>query len=108
MAKRKVGKSKIKTHMQIMLPRETLEEILDIGDDVLLDELCGRSRWSVNHRMVFTYDGTVYETYYSVGATEMQDERPWEYEDAVKCTEVRAVKVEKIEYKRVLADGGVE
>ena len=33
----------------------------------------------------------------SVGATEMQPERPWEYDDEVECTEVdlREVKVKK-------------
>ena len=36
-------------------------------------------------------------TTYSEGATEYQDERPWEYEDEVKCTEVelKEVKVKK-------------
>lgn len=36
-------------------------------------------------------------TTYSEGATEYQDERPWEYEDEVKCTEVelKEAKVKK-------------
>ena len=36
-------------------------------------------------------------TTYSEGATECQDERPWEYDDEIKCTEVelKEVKVKK-------------
>lgn len=42
-------------------------------------------------------NGKFYQTTYSEGATEMQDERPWEYEDEVECEEVelREVKVKK-------------
>ena len=34
---------------------------------------------------------------YSEGATELQDERPWEYQDEVECIEVelKEVKVKK-------------
>ena len=36
-------------------------------------------------------------TTYSEGSTECQDERPWEYKDEIKCTEVelKEVKVKK-------------
>ena len=41
--------------------------------------------------------GKFYMTTYSVGATEMQWEKPWEYEEEVECTEVelKEVKVKK-------------
>lgn len=49
------------------------------------------------HEIVFKDNGKFYSTTYSVGATEMQDESPWEYEREVECIEVelREVKVEK-------------
>jgi hypothetical protein len=70
---------------------------LDLPYAAILDEIEDTSRWSVHHRIIFAYQGRFYETYYSVGATEMQDERPWEYDDEVECVEVelKEVKVKK-------------
>jgi len=53
------------------------------------DRIIGNGRWSINHEIVFEdNDGKFYQTRYSVGSTEIQDERPWEYEDQVECVEV--------------------
>lgn len=49
-----------------------------------------RTRWSIEYELVFKWiDGKFYRTYYSIGATEMQDESPWEYDNYVECVEVR-------------------
>ena len=59
---------------------------------VLYDKITDRSRWSIHHEMVFkTENGRMYRAFYSEGATEMQDESPWEYEDKVECEEVHLV-----------------
>jgi len=34
-----------------------------------------------------------YQAFYQVGATESQDERPWEYDDLVEITEVEQKEV---------------
>ena len=49
----------------------------------------GDSRWSQHYRAVFT-DGTkFYETGYSRGSTEYQDESPYEYDkDEIECPQV--------------------
>jgi hypothetical protein len=52
------------------------------------DKVIDNSRWSIDHELVFKYNDKFYQTYYSVGATECQDEHPWEYDDEVNCTEV--------------------
>lgn len=50
------------------------------------------TRWSVHHKVVFPFEGKFYTTEYSVGATESQDERPFEYAaDEIECPEVREV-----------------
>ena len=66
-----------------------------IGDkSTVLDEITDTSRWSIHHRRVFRHEGKFYETHYSVGATEQQDESPYQYEEGtVECPEV--VPVEK-------------
>lgn len=77
-----------------------LEEIL-WGDKVVEDEITDHSRWSVHHYLIFEHEGKFWETSYSVGATEQQDERPWEYEDEVECVEVEKVEIVKTEWKAV-------
>ena len=64
---------------------------------VIVDKIIDTSRWSIIHEIVFEDNGKFYQTTYSEGATECQDERPWEYEDEVECYEVelREVKVKK-------------
>lgn len=64
---------------------------------ILEDTIYDTSRWSELHELTFELDGVAYQTGYSVGLTELQDERPWEYETDVVCTEVelKAVTVEK-------------
>lgn len=83
--------------MKIKLKRDYMYEELNLPDDAILDEITDTSRWSIHHRIIFTYQGKFWETYYSEGATEMQDESPWEYEDEVECYEVelKEVKVKK-------------
>jgi len=59
------------------------------GAEVIQSEIVGKSRWSLNHEAIFKYDGKFYRTYYNTGATEYQDERPYEYEDdEIECEEV--------------------
>lgn len=56
--------------------------------EVIYDKVIDNSRWSVIHEIVFKLDDKFYLTHYSVGATECQEERPWEYEDDIRCVEV--------------------
>jgi hypothetical protein len=74
-------------------PREVLLDILEgtRHDAVVLDEINGHSRWSIQYRLVFRLDERLWETFYSVGATEEQDLTPWQYEDMVECLEVTPV-----------------
>lgn len=57
------------------------------------DEIVDNSRWSIIHELIFEHDGKFWQTSYSVGATESQDESPWEYENLVECTEVELKEV---------------
>ena len=61
---------------------------LDLPYTAISDKIIDTSRWSIFHKIVFEDNGKFYSTTYSVGATEMQDERPWEYTEIVECTEV--------------------
>ncbi|MED3792450.1 hypothetical protein P4571_08335 [Niallia alba] len=83
--------------MKIRLDKDYMIKELDLPCSAILDEITDTSRWSVHHRIIFAYQGKFYETYYSVGATEMQDESPWEYDETVECAEVelREVRVKK-------------
>lgn len=70
----------------IKLSREQSREIVyDDSEDftIVYDKLVDESRWSLIHEIVIQHNETkkFYKTCYSVGATEMQDERPFEYGD---------------------------
>ena len=75
------------------LPWETPE-----GGEIISDEIIDHSRWSVIHWLIVRFaddpEGTAWGVSYSVGATESQDEQPWEYEDEV--TFYKLALVEKI------------
>lgn len=79
--------------------KEYLTKELGLPYDCKLieNDIIDTTRWSIVHEIVFEDKGKFYMTTYSEGATEYQDERPWEYEDEVKCTEVelKEVKVKK-------------
>jgi hypothetical protein len=73
----------------IKIPKADLRAA-DVLSNVILDEITDTSRWSIHHRIVFEWDGKYYMAHYSEGATEMQDESPWEYETDVDCLEVES------------------
>ena len=75
--------------------KEDLYNLVTDDDDVegmaliCEPEIIDTTRWSVIYRAIFSFDGKLYETHYSCGATEMQDESPYEYEpDEIDCSEV--------------------
>lgn len=65
--------------------KEHLREILwddAEGYETISDEIYETSRWSVHSELIFkrVSDGRIFKTNYSRGATEQQDEQPFEYE----------------------------
>jgi hypothetical protein len=70
-------------------PAEYLIDDLDLpgacaGGEIISDSIVGKSRWSIDHELIFRLDGmqpkTAWCVCYREGATEMQDESPWELE----------------------------
>jgi hypothetical protein len=74
--------------------KDALLEMLDGDTETLVkvsDTITGTGRWSLNHELVFkeVSTGRFFRTHYSEGATEQQDESPFEYEpDDVEVVEV--------------------
>ncbi len=83
--------------MKKTFTREYLTKTLGLPDDgecVISDTILDLSRWSAHHDLIFRdFDGKLYETGYSVGLTEQQDESAWEYEETVDCYEVYETEV---------------
>lgn len=77
--------------MTVKFHKDFLINELGLPDNAIKDTITSTSRWSIHHDIVFAHNGKFYETYYSVGATEMQDESPWEYDTEIECTEVHLV-----------------
>lgn len=80
-------------------PKELLKDILaeDTEDFELLEEtLVESTRWSLHYEAIFkeVATGKTYRTGYSTGATECQDESPYEYDaDDVAVHEVEQIDV---------------
>ncbi len=90
--------------MIITLPRDELIELLDGSSEkfkLITDTIIGHSRWSVEHELIFQYNNKFYKTHYQRGATEMQDERPWEYQDDIECQEVKPMEKTIVIYEEV-------
>ena len=72
------------------------------GYTVINRTLVDSSRWSLRYEQVFSYEGKLYRTDYSKGATECQEESPYEYEpELVDCVEVVAMEVTVTQYNAV-------
>ena len=81
--------------------KEFLRSVIGYGDgpgddvELIYDNVTGNSRWAIHHEIVFKLtNGGVplfFKTYYQVGATEQQDESPWEYDKTIDCIEVEPV-----------------
>lgn len=89
-------------------PKSELKDLVyeDETDNLVKvrDEVTGKRRWSIDHELIFKEKATekFYSVHYSVGATEQQDESPFEYEsDNVEVTEVRPVEKTIIDYVAV-------
>ena len=61
----------------------------------VLEEITGQSRWSIDYMGICKHKPTnkTYRFYYSRGATESQDEEPYQYDDG----EIDVIEVEQKE-----------
>lgn len=81
---------------QLNIPRDEMRELVG-SDDVVRDRIIGHRRWSVDHELIFRRDGRLWRARYSVGATEYQEEGPFDNApDPVGCIEV--VEVPTVDY----------
>lgn len=90
--------------IKIKIPKEEMQEILwGCQGKILRDEITSSGRWSIYHELIFQRndEGPIYRTDYSVGATEYQDERPWQDEKEVTCIEVKTVEKVIVDYEDI-------
>ena len=89
--------------IKIVFTPERARAILYGGDpnySVIKNEIVDTSRWSIHHELVIQNKENLkfFKGYYSVGATESQDESPWEYTEP-EFNEVEPVETTTIVYK---------
>ncbi len=76
----------------IKIPKAEMQELIYDKAVVVRDRLTGNGRWTIYHEVIFKRDGKLYRANYNVGATENQDEAPFEYSpDQIVCVEVKEV-----------------
>lgn len=84
--------------------KQTLRDIVwddAEGYEKISEDLVDSSRWSLYYEMIFKdlNSGKFYSTSYSTGATECQDESPYEDDpDEIEVTEVVPTEVTVIKY----------
>lgn len=88
--------------MKKFFESDYLKNTLDLPDSeyAISDKIIDSDRWNIKHELLFICpeDGKVYQTFYRVGATEMQDEGPWEYDEVVEATEMELAAVIEKKY----------
>lgn len=69
--------------------------------EVVSDIITKHTRWSVEHEVIVRrkVDGLFFRSYYSEGATESQDESPYEYCDYAEFSQVMSVERVVIAYE---------
>ena len=74
--------------------------VLPYSKYVVSDTITDTGRWNIEHELIFMdpADNKYYRTSYREGATELQDEHPWEYDETVEAVEVEKKLVIKEEY----------
>jgi hypothetical protein len=77
--------------MKVKFPKKILVDDLELPYCAISDEITGTSRWNIHHEIIFELEGKFYRTSYSEGATELQDESPWEYDNEVECEQVEKI-----------------
>ena len=83
---------------KFLFDKDMMKEIID-SPKVIKDEIIDNTRWSIIHSLIFEHEGRFYRTGYSVGATEYQDEQPFDYyDDGVECWEVEEREVLRKEW----------
>lgn len=89
--------TKVKEDLMMKFKVDFLKDELDLPYSAIESKIIDNNRWSVIYEIIFEYNGKFYQTSYSTGATEMQDESPWEYESEIECDEVekKLVEIEK-------------
>jgi hypothetical protein len=76
------------------------EDLLNDVFEEVYEKVTDTSRWSTNYEKVFKYEDKFYITWFSRGATEYQDESPYEDEgDEIECPEVIPTEETIIVYK---------
>lgn len=71
------------------LPYDPNADLVNIVENQIVDH----DRWSVSYKLIFSLkeDETFYLVYYSRGATELQEEEPWEFDKEVEVYKVNRV-----------------
>ena len=87
-----------------LFPKEDLLALVwdDIptGYEKIEDQQTGTGRWSAYHTMIFRHDGELWQTTYSRGLTESQDEEPWEYDEPI-AYRVEPYEVTVTKYRKI-------
>ena len=84
--------------------KEFLMDELDLPwgkENVIVDKCVDHRRWVSQHELIFKHGDKFYRTFYKMGLTECQEDRPWDYDDEVECVEVEPFEEVITSYREV-------
>lgn len=89
----------------VKFPKELMQAVLwEEAGTIISDRITDTSRWSIHHELIFKLEDATYRVHYSEGATESQDERPFEYDGPeIEVVEVSPVRKEVVVWEPVEA-----
>jgi len=68
--------------------KEVILDIMESEDDVIYTKIIDKSRWCDIYEWVFRFENKFYMSNYRVGSSELQEERPYEFDREIECKEV--------------------
>lgn len=93
-----------KIYLEVDLARELLNLVIGESIDgyqlVALEDHGKVGRWTIGGALIIRdlFTGALYRSFYQEGATEIQDEQPWDWDDKVEFHRVDPVSVQTIKY----------
>lgn len=84
------------------MQRLAYDDIYPKEAEVIENKIISVGRWDIHYEIVFKTNSKYYRSYYSIGATENQDNQPYEYDgNEIECEEVVPYEETVVRFKKV-------
>ena len=82
---------------EITLTADEAEDVIYNSANIVRDRITEHKRWCVVHELIFKRNDKLYRLIYKIGATEREEQHPFDEAETIKCKEV--FEVPSVDYK---------